>query len=158
LKIIAATDGSNFKNEKFGWAWVATFPPNQFQPNSIGYGCELIDNFWVHAWNVAAECTAVIELLRSFGPENEFEIFHDYEGLGRWARGEWSANKPCSSGYCKELKRLNRNVTFAQVKGHSGHAMNELADKLAKRALREQPRITVVKPITADLKFIDWDK
>lgn len=137
MKYIAATDGSNFKGETFGWAWVLADESG----NILGtkYGCQLINSSWAHAWNVAAECTAVIDLLRSLKPDCEVDILHDYEGLGKWARGEWSANKRCSIGYCEELRKLGRRVKFTWVKGHNGHGLNEIVDGLASRALIEQP-------------------
>lgn len=136
-KYIGATDGSNLGGQKFGWAWVLADETE----NTLGskYGCRLIDDSWAHAWNVAAECTAVIDLLSSLKPDVEVEIIHDYEGLGKWARGEWKAKTLCAKGYIAELKRLNRNVTFSWVKGHNGHDLNELVDGLAKKALTEQP-------------------
>lgn len=137
MKYTAATDGSNSKGERFGWGWVLT------DENGVvlgtKYGSRLIDESWAHGHNVAAECTAVIDLLQSLKPECEIEIIHDYEGLGKWARGEWKAQKPCAVGYIDKLRRLNRKVTFTWVRGHSGHEMNELVDGLAKRGLVEQP-------------------
>jgi ribonuclease HI len=141
-KLIAATDGSHCKG-KFGWSFVVTTENGEVL--STCYGANLVDPRWAHAWNVAAECTAVIELLKSLEPSVELTILHDYEGLGKWARGEWKANKPCSIGYIVELKKLARKVTFKWVKGHDGHVLNEQVDTLAGKALREQPKVPVFK-------------
>lgn len=142
MKYIAATDGSNKGGKKFGWAWVLINENGKIIGSK--YGCSLVDKTWAHAWNVAAECTAVIDLLRSVKPHVELEILHDYEGVGKWARGEWKAKTPCSIGYRTAVSGLSRNVKFTWVKGHNGHEMNELADKLASKALHEQPAVPVL--------------
>lgn len=147
MKFTAATDGSNKGGKKFGWAWVMVESESGAFIASK-YGCDLVDNSWAHGWNVAAECTAVIDLLMSVKPNVEIEILHDYEGVGKWARGEWKAKSPCSLGYSAALRQLNRNVKFTWVKGHNGHEMNELADKLAGKALHEQPAAPVLKKAT----------
>ena len=136
MKVTIATDGSHLSG-KFGWGFVVTDESGKVLGTC--YGSDLIDESWAHAWNVAAECSAVIHAIRAMKPEVEVEIIHDYEGLGKWARGEWKANKPCSQGYIAELKRLGRNVKFTWVRGHNGHGLNELVDGLASRGLQEQP-------------------
>lgn len=142
MKYIAATDGSNRGGKRFGWAWVLMDESGK----AVGskYGCNLIDKTWAHGWNVAAECTAVIDLLSSLKPHVEIEILHDYEGVGKWARGEWKAKSPCSIGYRTAILELGRNVKFTWVKGHSGHELNEMADRLASKALHEQPAAPVL--------------
>ena len=65
-------------------------------------------------------------------------IYHDYEGIARWCTGEWEAKKPGTiayAGYYKEAS-LRLKIQFVKVKGHSGDKYNELADKLAKAALK----------------------
>jgi ribonuclease H-related protein len=137
MKLIAATDGSHYEG-KFGWGFAVATEDGKV----IGtcYGSGIIDATWAHGWNIASECTAVIKLLESLKPEVELEIIHDYEGLGKWARGEWKGHKPCSIGYLNELKRLGRKkVKFTWVKGHTGHGLNEIVDGLAYKGMTEQP-------------------
>ena len=67
------------------------------------------------------------------------EIYHDYEGIGAWADRRWKANNPLTQGYRDfvEEARKSMDITFVKVKAHAGNKYNELADKLAKKALEE---------------------
>ena len=64
-------------------------------------------------------------------------IYHDYEGVAKWATGEWKAKKPGTIAYrefCAAAAKYIR-FRFVKVKGHSGDKYNDLADRLAKDAL-----------------------
>lgn len=67
------------------------------------------------------------------------EIYHDYEGIGAWADRKWKANNPLTQGYRDYVAEARKsiNITFVKVKAHAGNKYNELADKLAKKALSE---------------------
>lgn len=67
----------------------------------------------------------------------EVEIYHDYEGVGRWADGLWKANNPMTQAYVRfiEKARTVMKITFVKVTAHAGNKYNEKADKLAKEAL-----------------------
>jgi peptide deformylase len=67
----------------------------------------------------------------------EVEIYHDYEGVGKWADGLWKANNPMTQAYVRfiEKARTVMKITFVKVTAHSGNKYNEKADKLAKEAL-----------------------
>ena len=67
------------------------------------------------------------------------EIYHDYEGIGAWADRRWKANNPLTQGYRDYVAeaRKNMDIKFVKVKAHAGNKYNELADKLAKKALSE---------------------
>ena len=66
------------------------------------------------------------------------EIYHDYEGIGAWADRRWKANNPLTQGYRDFVEEARRDldVHFVKVKAHAGNKYNELADKLAKKALQ----------------------
>lgn len=67
----------------------------------------------------------------------EITIYHDYEGVAKWATGEWKANKEGTKAYrafCMKAAEKLR-FRFVKVKGHSGDRYNDLADRLAKDAL-----------------------
>ena len=65
------------------------------------------------------------------------EIYHDYEGIGAWADRRWKANNPLTQGYRDYVAEARRSIDiqFVKVKAHAGNKYNELADKLAKKAL-----------------------
>jgi len=141
MGITVATDGSSYKG-KFGWSFVVARDDGSI----IGtcYGCKLTRQSWAESANVAAECTAVIEALKMVTGDN-ITILHDYNGVAHWASGKWKANKVCAKGYVKEFKKLNVYPHFKWTAGHSGNLLNEMADKLAKRGLDEQPDEPVVQ-------------
>ncbi len=64
-------------------------------------------------------------------------ICHDYEGVAKWATGEWKATKPGTIAYRKFCEEAAKHIAFrfVKVKGHSGDRYNDLADHLAKKAL-----------------------
>lgn len=65
-------------------------------------------------------------------------IYHDYEGIGKWADGLWKAKNPLTQKYSQYVAkaRTRIDITFVKVKAHAGNKYNELADKLAKDALK----------------------
>ena len=68
---------------------------------------------------------------------DDIEIYHDYEGVGKWADGLWKANNPLTQGYKQFIADARRvmSIRFIKVKAHAGNKYNEMADKLAKQAL-----------------------
>lgn len=64
-------------------------------------------------------------------------IYYDYEGISKWALGEWKANKDGTKEYVGFYNSVKDklNVRFVHVKGHSGDKYNEMVDHLAKKAL-----------------------
>lgn len=64
-------------------------------------------------------------------------IYHDYEGIAKWCNGAWKANKEGTKAYQSYYEEIKKQIQiiFIKVKGHSGDEYNDLADKLAKKAL-----------------------
>ncbi len=64
-------------------------------------------------------------------------IYHDYQGIASWCKGEWKTNKEGTKAYKAYYDSLQDvlKVCFVKVKGHSGDKYNDLADELAKSAL-----------------------
>lgn len=73
-------------------------------------------------------------------------IFHDYEGIGRWARNEWKTNTGLTKRYKESVNELMLDLIsgdaqietiFSWVKGHSNNAGNDLVDRLAGQAVAD---------------------
>ncbi len=95
--------------------------------------------------NVAGEIQAAINGLRalfklvSSDEKHEVVIYHDYEGIGKWADGSWKAKAPDAIAYKEAIAKAREyfDISFVKVKAHSGDKYNELADQLAGFAMEE---------------------
>ena len=68
---------------------------------------------------------------------NKIDIYYDYEGIAKWASGEWKRNNPYTANYHDFIKKHEKEIKikFIKVEAHTGIPGNELADKIAKRAV-----------------------
>ena len=69
----------------------------------------------------------------------EITIYHDYEGVGKWADDLWKAKNPLTHAYKKfvaDARQSGMSIKFEKVKAHAGNRYNEQADRLAKDALK----------------------
>ena len=75
------------------------------------------------------------------------ELRYDYEGIEKWAQGEWKAKNTLTQKYANFMKSKADilKISYQKVKAHSGDHYNEEADKLAKAALTEGNGIPKVK-------------
>ena len=71
---------------------------------------------------------------------NSITIYHDYEGIARWANETWKTNKKGTKEYLDFIKKYRAylEIKFQKVQAHSGNFYNEEADKLAKEAMKEE--------------------
>ncbi len=118
---------------------------------------------YVEMRNVAGELLGAINAIK-WAIKNGYsalKIFHDYEGIAKWANDEWSTNKVGTKEYVEFIKssRKKINISFVKVKGHSGDTFNEMADLLAKKALDDYDKQMINEDkqlffncITQDLK------
>lgn len=90
--------------------------------------------------NVAGEILAASRAI-NYALQNKINnllICYDYEGIEKWCSGDWEARKTATIRY-RELYLLatqeGLTIQFKKIKSHSNHALNDLADILAKSAL-----------------------
>ena len=135
--------------------------------NKYSYGCVILcddktikfggvdDNIdYVEMKNVAGELLGSIEAIK-WAKENNYDsitIYHDYEGIERWANGNWKANKKGTIEYVEFIEEYRNwiEIEFIKVKAHSGDIYNEDADKIAKEFLGKNIERKCFKSIDVD--------
>lgn len=136
MTIIAAADGSALGNPgPAGWAWYV-------DPSAWASGG------WPHGTNNMGELMAVLDLLRSTAHVDEpllvycdsrYVIDSITKWMPGWKKKGWKKKDGKPVLNVDLMKQLDaamagRDVTFEWVKGHSGHHLNEEADRLANAA------------------------
>jgi ribonuclease HI len=136
VTIIAAADGSALGNPgPAGWGWY------------VDDDCWAVGG-WVHGTNNKAELTAVLDLLQQTAHlDDELVVYCDStyvinavtKWMAGWKRRGWRKGdgKPVLNVEIMQAldeAMAGRRVRFAWVKGHSGHELNEAADRLANAA------------------------
>lgn len=134
--IIAAADGSALGNPgPAGWAWY------------VDEGC-WASGGWPRGTNNMGELMAVLDLLQQTAHLDEkLRVYCDStyvintvtKWMAGWKRRGWRKGDGKPVMNVELVKALDaamqgRDVDFVWVKGHSGHELNEAADKLANAA------------------------
>ena len=135
-EIFAYVDGSfDVKSNKYGYGVVLIFHDGNIEKlNGAGE-----NEVAVSMRNVAGELKGAI-IAMQYAVNNKYgrlTVYHDYEGIGKWARKEWKANLDATKAYMEfcDKVRARIDLKFVKVDAHSGVVYNELADELAKSAL-----------------------
>jgi ribonuclease HI len=136
VTIIAAADGSALGNPgPAGWGWY------------VDDACWAAGG-WAHATNNMAELTALLDLLQQTAHLSDDLLVHcdsTYvinsvtKWMPGWKRRGWRKGDGKPVLNVEIMKALDeamsgRRVRLAWVKGHSGHELNEAADRLANAA------------------------
>lgn len=137
-EVIAFVDGSYSSDaegkEKYGFGVVLITKGSQTNLFKAYINKEFMDSH-----NVAGEIEGVKQaILWSINNNKKsIKIYYDYEGIEKWAKKQWRANKKITRDYVKFYDEKSRiiDIKFEHVKAHSGIYYNELADDLAKRSL-----------------------
>lgn len=118
------------------------------QTNQAGYGVVLLEGNKEMYFNgvvpdhghrnvageMAGALKAVEETLRL--GHTELSLYYDYEGIEKWATGEWKANLESTKQYQDTMQTYLKEIDihFHKVAAHTGDYYNEMADRLAKEA------------------------
>lgn len=132
---VAYVDGSyNVATKEFSYGVVMFFQGEELHFSEKVEGEDLAS-----MRNVAGEIKGAEAAMRFAVEHNcpKLTIYHDYEGIARWCRGEWKANKEGTKAYKAYYDSIRHllSVEFVKVKGHSNDKYNDLADALAKKAI-----------------------
>ena len=67
----------------------------------------------------------------------KINICYDYIGIEKWYKKEWKASSIISIAYVDFCEKIydKLEVSFHKIKSHSNNKYNDMADKLAKKAL-----------------------
>jgi ribonuclease HI len=148
VTIIAAADGSALGNPgPAGWGWY------------VDEDCWAVGG-WAHGTNNKAELTAVLDLLQQTAHlDEDLLIYCDStyvinavtKWMAGWKRRGWRKGdgKPVLNVeimQALDTAMLGRRVRFEWVKGHSGHVLNEEADRLANSAAASWKNRTAPDP------------
>lgn len=133
-RLTVYVDGSYNKDTKvYGYGMVIITDTDILHRNGCGVDTEGV-------WNIAGEVTGAVKAIE-YALENgydELTICHDYEGIQKWADGEWKAKKMISKDYVDVVRNARNSgleISFRKIKAHSGDTYNEKADRLAKQAI-----------------------
>jgi len=138
MTLVAAADGSALGNPgPAGWAWY------------VDDRC-WASGGWPHGTNNMGELTAVLDLLEQTAEvEEDLLVYCDStyaikairDWMPGWKRRGWKKGDGKPIANLAIMKALDRamhgrrgRVRFEWVKGHSGHELNEQADRLANAA------------------------
>lgn len=143
--LVAFTDGSFEQSlQRYSYG-VLIITPEWKEYELCGYAN---NPKFISSRNIPGEVLGVINAM-DWAVSNSYEkikIYHDYEGLSKWATGEWKADsevaKTYRAVYCNKYADLLQ-VVFEKVKGHSNNTYNNRVDGLAKTALQDQKWVAI---------------
>lgn len=131
-----------------------------YQDGGIGYGAIILRSgeeihrlagrveHSLEQRQVAGELEAVQQVVMWCSQQQitQIEILYDYEGIQKWATGEWRAEKDLTRRYAAFMETAPVHVVWTKVKSHTGDRWNEAADQLAKAAILDSEAAEAAKP------------
>ncbi len=132
--LFAYVDGSyNIETGVYGYGVVLIFSDGHTEEQSGGDKKEEVASMR----NVAGELKGAM-LAMQYAVNHGFrkvKIFHDYEGIAKWAMGEWKTNLDATAAYREFAWMIHSKIelSFEKVDAHTGVFYNERADILAKQ-------------------------
>ena len=141
-KLIAYVDGSFDESlGRYAFGCIIILPNGEIVRKS-GYG-NSPDSLAIR--NVAGEMLGAMFAVKWAikNGYNNIELRYDYEGIEKWAVGDWKTKNELTKKYANFMKNQQSliKIVFQKVKAHSGDHYNDEADKLAKSALTDGKEI-----------------
>ncbi|MCV3498468.1 viroplasmin family protein [Campylobacter lari] len=138
-EIIAFVDGSYDKAQNKSSFGVIILSHNNNRDNLYKTFTKELGEEFVSLANVAVELEAVKESINWAlkYKKSKITIYYDYEGIEKWAKGEWKANNSVTKKYVSFIQEKEKmlQIEFEKVPSHSGIRFNEEVDSIAKNAL-----------------------
>ncbi|AGY41573.1 Ribonuclease HI-related protein [Mesoplasma florum W37] len=135
---VAYSDGSFIKhNNTYSYGAVVMWQNKEFH-----FSKRYRDDELKSMWNVSGELQGAKRVMLFAYANNikKLYLYHDYEGIAKWANHEWKAKSDEGKEYIKFVDQIRTKVEleFIWVKGHSNDYYNDLADQLAANATFEE--------------------
>jgi len=136
-KVVAYIDGGyNNQTKEYSYGVVLFHKGKEYHFN------EKFDNVSFQTMrNVAGKIEGSKKAI-SFCAENAvkfLDMYYDFEGIAKWARGEWHTNKPGTIAYKNfyddMIQKHQLRVNFIKVETHSNNNYSDLANPLAKEVV-----------------------
>lgn len=126
-------DGSFMQGcAKAGWAFVVIEDGKEI---GRGSGYTVFD---AESRNIDGEVMASYQAMRWLDQNDKKAVIcHDYEGIARWAKGEWKAKSHIAQQYVAAIQPYLSRVKFEKVAAHTGVKWNEVVDSLAKEVIKK---------------------
>jgi ribonuclease HI len=138
--LVAFCDGSFEENiNRFSYGVVIV---NKDESTTELSGCSDNEQYMAHR-NISGEILGAVHSMK-YALDNGYSklvIFHDLQGLSKWADLEWKADSPITKKYADVVNnfyKLQIKIKFEKVTGHSNNKYNDMADRLAKNALHNK--------------------
>ncbi len=103
---------------------------------------------------IAGELYAVREAIHwcKRNSVREIDVFYDYDGIEKWASGEWKTKQHLTRNYAELIRNSGININWHKVNSHTGNRCNEKADELARKAVRSASPGAHMKDLASELE------
>lgn len=137
FELVVFVDGSYDKQSKIFGSGIAVLDNKEEYSKEYKYaGYDKWDQ-----WNIVGEIEAAKYAIK-LAYEKKLKsvcIYHDLKNISLWAAGTWKAKNEYTQSYVRFIEKYSKElkITFIKVKGHSCNRYNDLADRLAREAIKE---------------------